>query len=66
MPDPRGHTIYDPIYTIYPEQANPQRPACSLGWSPEAVGKGSMRERLLMGLRSPHRVLGTFGIRWKC
>lgn len=64
----RSHTIYDPFYSEYPEQANPQRPMqrCRSGWFPEPVGKGSMKARLLMGLRSSHRATGTFRIRYRC
>lgn len=48
--DLRGHTIYDLIYTKYPEQAKPRRPRCRLEWFPEAVGKEGM-ERQLNGFK---------------
>lgn len=53
MADARGHT---PI----------RRSRHRSGWFPEAVGKGRMKERLLLGSRSSHRATGTFGIRYKC
>lgn len=65
MADPRGHTPYMIPFIQNIQNRQVRRGRCRSGWFPEAVGKGSLKARLLMGLRSSHRATGTFRIRYK-
>lgn len=66
MADPRGHTPYMIPFIQNIQNRQIRRGQCRSGWFPEAVGKWSMKARLLMDLRSSHRATGTFKMRYKC